>query len=73
MCILESHTESITLALYLHVIVSFTSSNAWAITKAKGMEQLKPGMTQLCNNIMGELVQKGFLVSLRVRMLYETP
>lgn len=65
----ETHAESITLALYLHTLVSFTSPNTWAILKQKAMAPLKPGMTQLCSNIMGSLVQKGFFLSLRVSSL----
>lgn len=62
----ETHAESITLALYLHTLVSFTAPNTWAILKQKNLAPLKPGMIQLCSNIMGSLVQKGFFLSLRV-------
>lgn len=62
----ENHAESISLALYLHTLVAFTSTNTWALLKAKNLATLKPGMTQLCSNIMGGLVQKGFFQSLRV-------
>lgn len=62
----ETHAESITLALYLHTLVSFTSPNTWALLKQKNLAPLKPGMIQLCSNIMGSLVQKGFFLSLRV-------
>ena len=62
----ENHVESIILALYLNTLVSFTSPNTWAILKSKNLSALKPGMTQLCSNIMGALVQKGFFIALRV-------
>lgn len=63
---IETHTESITLALYLHTLVSFTSPNTWILLKAKNLAALKPGMSQLCSNILGSLVQKGFFLTLRV-------
>lgn len=62
----ENHSESISLALYLHTLVAFTSPNTWALLRAKNLAALKPGMAQLCSNIMGGLVQKGFFQSLRV-------
>lgn len=62
----ETHSESLTLALYLHTMISFTSPNTWAILKSKSLTALKPGMSQLCNNVLGSLVQKGFFLSLRV-------
>lgn len=63
----ETHSESITLALYLHTLVSFTSPNTWTLLKARNLAALKPGMSQLCSNILGHLVQKGFFITLRVR------
>lgn len=65
----ESHTESVSLALYLHTLVAFTSTNTWTVLKTKALMNLKAGMTQLCNNIMGGLVQKGFYKTLRVSIL----
>lgn len=62
----ETHSESLALALYLHTLVSFTSPNTWAILKVKSLTTLKPGMSQLCSNILGALVQKGFFLNLRV-------
>lgn len=62
----ENHTDSVTLALYLNVIVSFTSSNNWAILKIKEMAQLKTAMSKLCSNIVGDLVQNSFFNSLKV-------
>lgn len=62
----EIHSESLTLAMYLHTLVSFTSPNTWAILRAKSLAGLKPGMSQLCNNILGALVQKGFFQHLKV-------
>lgn len=49
------------IVLLLHVLVSYTSTNQWGIfTKRKDMEVLRPGMNQMCYNIMGELFQKGY-------------
>lgn len=52
--------------LYLHTLVSYTSSNTWNILKSKSFEILKTGMNQLCANIMGYLVQKNFYLILKV-------
>lgn len=68
----EIHSESISLALYLHTLVAFTSANTWALLKAKNLSSLKPGMTQLCSNIMGALVQKGFFQALRAVLIKGT-
>lgn len=62
----DTHSESLTLALFLHTLVSFTSPNTWALLKVKSLTVLKPGMLQLCNNVLGSLVQKGFFLTLRV-------
>ncbi|KAL1381557.1 hypothetical protein pipiens_003410 [Culex pipiens pipiens] len=61
----ESHTDSISLALYLHTLVAFTSTSSWVLLRNKSLVGLKAGMLQLCSNIMGELVQKGFYLTLR--------
>lgn len=61
----EIHSESILLALYLHTLISFTSSNTWTLLKSRTLTTFKQGMTQLCCNIMGVLVQKGFYQTLR--------
>lgn len=68
----ESHTDSITLALYLNVMVSFTSPNNWAILRTKEMVQMKPAMSKLCSNIIGDLVQKDFFNSLKVNQIENT-
>lgn len=52
--------------LYLHVLVSFTSTSTWAVLKNKHMEVLRPGMNQLCTNLMGQLFHKGFYLILKV-------
>lgn len=55
--------------LYLHVLVSFTSTNTWAVLKNKNMEVLKSGMNQLCANLMGQLFHRGFYLSLKVHFI----
>ncbi|KAF2900658.1 hypothetical protein ILUMI_05537 [Ignelater luminosus] len=51
--------------LYLHILVSFTSTTTWVVLKNKNMEILKSGMNQLCANIMGQLFHKGFYLVLK--------
>lgn len=63
----ENHSESLSLALFLHTLIAFTAPNTWTILRGKQLAALKPGMAQLCSNIMGGLVQKGFFQSLKVK------
>lgn len=60
-------TKSI--VMFLHVLVSFTSTNTWTVLKNKNMEKLKPGMNQLCANLMGQLFHKGFYIVLKELLL----
>jgi ubiquitin-protein ligase E3 B len=53
------------IVLYLHVLVSFTSTSNWIVLKNKNMEVLKSGMNQLCANLMGQLFHKGFYLVLK--------
>ncbi|RZC40397.1 hypothetical protein BDFB_001114 [Asbolus verrucosus] len=53
------------IVLYLHVLVSFTSTSNWIVLKNKNMEVLKSGMNQLCANLMGQLFHKGFYLILK--------
>ncbi|XP_062543372.1 ubiquitin-protein ligase E3B [Armigeres subalbatus] len=68
----EAHSDSISLALYLHTLVAFTSTNSWVLLRNKSLAGLKPGMLQLCSNIMGDLVQKGFYLNLRTVLVKGT-
>lgn len=52
--------------LRLHTLVCFTSPATWAILKAKSRDKLRPGMKQLCANIMGHLVNNGFYSIMQV-------
>lgn len=66
----ECHSESLSLALYLRTLVAFTSPNTWLLLKNnKQLAGLKPGMHQMCSNIMGWLVQRGFFTSLKTVLL----
>lgn len=58
-----------TIVLYLHVLVSFTSTNTWMVLKNKNMEILRPGMNKLCANLMGQLFHKGFYLVLKNLLL----
>lgn len=52
--------------LFLHTLVSFTSTSTWCLLKSKNMEMLKSGMNQLCANILGYLFHRGFYLILQV-------
>nr|CAD7597611.1 unnamed protein product [Timema genevievae] len=54
----ESAADMRVVLLYLHTLVAFTSTNTWNVLKTKHMEPLKPGLNQLCANIMGYLFTK---------------
>ncbi|XP_011883546.1 PREDICTED: ubiquitin-protein ligase E3B-like [Vollenhovia emeryi] len=62
----ERVSDHKSILLRLHTLVSFTSPGTWAIQKVKGMDQLKTGMSQLCANIMGHLVNNGFYGTMQV-------
>ncbi|XP_066246822.1 ubiquitin-protein ligase E3B [Euwallacea similis] len=55
--------------LFLHVLVSLTSTNTWVVLKNKNMEVLRSGMNQLCANLMGQLFHKGFYLVLKNLLL----
>lgn len=54
------------LIVLLHTMVSFTSSNTWVIFNAENLRVLKPGLHQLCNNVVGFLIKNDFYRTLRV-------
>lgn len=62
----ENPADMQIILLHLHTLIAFTSSNTWAVTKQKHLEKLRPGMTQLCANIMGALLHKGYYPVLKV-------
>lgn len=55
------------IVVLLHTLVAFTSIKTWVLLNGKGLEVLKPGMNQLCSNILGDLFHKGFYITLKVR------
>ncbi|CAH1986182.1 unnamed protein product [Acanthoscelides obtectus] len=65
----EFASDMKSIVLYLHMLVSFTSTNTWTALKNKNMEMLKPGMNQLCANLMGQLFHKGFYPILKELLL----
>ncbi|XP_059481924.1 ubiquitin-protein ligase E3B [Neocloeon triangulifer] len=61
----ELAADSRSLLLFLRTLVSFTSITTWAILRSPAMEKLNPGMNKLCANIIGDLVNRGFLTTLK--------
>lgn len=43
----EAHSDSISLALYLHTLVAFTSTNSWVLLRNKSLAGLKPGKNEV--------------------------
>lgn len=62
----EFSGDTKSIVLFLHVLISFTSTNNWIVLKKKNMEVIKAGMNQLCANLMGQLFHKGFYLVLKV-------
>jgi ubiquitin-protein ligase E3 B len=62
----ETHRDTVSLALVLRILIGFTCPNSWAILRSKQLSVMKPAMQQVCNNVLGFLIQKGFFLSLRV-------
>lgn len=62
----ESHVDSVSLALQLHTLIVFTSPNTWLLLQRnKQLTPLLPGMNQMCSNILGALVKRGFFATLK--------
>ncbi|MGH0183681.1 UNVERIFIED_CONTAM: hypothetical protein FKN15_012875 [Acipenser sinensis] len=51
--------------LYLSMLVTFTDTSTWKILRVKG-EALRPALNRICENIMGQLNQKGFYTILQI-------
>lgn len=68
----EHHADSVSLALHLRTLLAFTSPAQWTVLRSRALAPLKPGMQQLCSNIMGGLVQRGFFQTLRTVLLRGT-
>ncbi|XP_014225779.1 ubiquitin-protein ligase E3B [Trichogramma pretiosum] len=56
----ERFTDYKCILLRLNTIVSFTSTQSWAIMRVQELSKLKAGMNQLCSNITGHLVKNNF-------------
>lgn len=66
----EQAAEMRSILLLLRTLISFTSIGTWKVLdRAKAMEGLKPGMQQLCANIMGYLFMRGFYLTLKTLLL----
>ncbi|KAI0213900.1 Ubiquitin-protein ligase E3B [Lamellibrachia satsuma] len=50
----------------LHMLIMFTSAAKWKIVRGKAGELLRPGLNQLCNNVMGYLNTQGFYPALQI-------
>lgn len=66
----KTHRDSVTLALILRTLISLTCPNSWAILRVKQLSAMKPALQQICNNILGFLIQKGLYTFYRVRMQF---
>ncbi|XP_014290363.1 ubiquitin-protein ligase E3B [Halyomorpha halys] len=63
-------SELHSILLLLHTLINFTSISTWRILHTqKSMEPLKPGMVQLCANIMGHLFMRGFYLTLKILLI----
>ncbi|XP_055912122.1 ubiquitin-protein ligase E3B [Eupeodes corollae] len=65
----ENHTDSISLTLYLHTLIVFTSPRSWALMHNKNMDKIQPALQKICCNIQGYLIQNSFFHSMRCIML----
>ncbi|XP_017769365.1 PREDICTED: ubiquitin-protein ligase E3B [Nicrophorus vespilloides] len=65
----EYPSDMKTILVFLHTLVSYTSSNTWVVLKNKNMEKLGPGMNQLCANLMGNLFHRRFYIILKSLLL----
>jgi ubiquitin-protein ligase E3 B len=68
----EIHKESVVLTLLLRTLIAFTCPTGWIILKNKQLAAMKPAMQQICNNIVGFLIQKGFYLTLRTILMKGT-
>ncbi|KAL7047920.1 hypothetical protein ACKWTF_003149 [Chironomus riparius] len=68
----EIHQDTVTLALMLRTLIAFTCPSGFVILKNKQLAAMKPAMQQICNNILGFLIQKGFYLTLRTILIKGT-
>ncbi len=67
-----SSTDDRQLTVYLHVLVTFTSTTSWAFKDDSAAAPLLPGMQRLCDTFLGHLVQKDLYVKLRTVLVKGT-
>nr|XP_018915602.1 PREDICTED: ubiquitin-protein ligase E3B [Bemisia tabaci] len=65
----ESSADKKTIICFLHTLVAYTSTNTWVALAHPNFEKLRPGMNQLCANIMGHLVSHGFYTTLKTLLM----
>ncbi|XP_019615606.1 PREDICTED: LOW QUALITY PROTEIN: ubiquitin-protein ligase E3B-like [Branchiostoma belcheri] len=61
----DNNDQSKLVSLYLNMVVIFTDTTTWKVLKIKGSEALRPGMNQLCANLLGHLTSKDLYVILQ--------
>lgn len=65
----ENHTDNVSLTLYLHTLIVFTSPKSWGLMHNKNMDKIQPALQKICCNIQGNLIQNSFFPSMRGIML----
>lgn len=65
----ESQRDLKMITCLLHLLITFTSTQSWKFLSAKNGDSLKPGMNQLCKNLMGHLNSKGFYPILQTLLI----
>ncbi|KAK6968619.1 ubiquitin-protein ligase E3B [Biomphalaria glabrata] len=60
----ENHNDIRTVMVLLRMLVTFTSPTNWVAFKDK--ENLQPGFSKLCDNIMGDLNSRGLYTAIEV-------
>ncbi|XP_074641839.1 ubiquitin-protein ligase E3B-like [Tubulanus polymorphus] len=66
----ESPKDMKVITTYLHMLVNFTSTSNWKILKGKSGEALRPGMNQLCSNVMRTLNAKGMYPAIQQLLMH---
>lgn len=62
----EVASENRLLLLYLHLLLTLTATNTWRILREEQFQPLRPALTKLTENIMTDLVARGFYHTLNV-------
>ncbi|CAL4088265.1 unnamed protein product, partial [Meganyctiphanes norvegica] len=56
----EVASENRLLLLYLHLLLTLTATNTWRILREDQFQPLRPALNKLTENIMTDLVARGF-------------